>query len=228
SAHYADRLEEHGVFESIDVIWNGIDDDALDQVLAGRSAVRRPGRPRLVWAGRLSGEKRVLPFLRAVADADLDADVEVIGGGGQLEPARRLAEDLGLAGSVRMSGRIPYADALQRIADADALVQTSIGFETQGMTVFEAASFGVPSVLSDPDIAAELGGGSWLVESADTEAGRVSALAAALSRAVSDISDGAAPTPPADVADRFRQSSRTDAMISVYERVLAEHPVSRA
>jgi glycosyltransferase involved in cell wall biosynthesis len=227
SSHYANKLREHDVFGRVDAIWNGIDDDALDQVLARRPAVRQPGRPRLVWAGRLSAEKRVLPFLRAVADARLDAEVEVIGGGGQLETARRLAEDLGLAGSVRISGRIPYAAALQRIADADALVQTSIGFETQGMTVFEAASFGIPSVLSDPDIAAELGSGSWLVQSAGTEADRVASLAATLRRAVSDIRLGTAPKPPGDVAERFRQSSRTEAMITVYERALAGHPVSR-
>ncbi|HTN54781.1 MAG TPA: glycosyltransferase [Microbacterium sp.] len=228
SAHYARRLREHDVFDRIDVIWNGIDDEVLDQVLAGRPAVRRPGRPRLVWAGRLSAEKRVLPFLRAVADADIDADIEVIGDGGQLEAARRLAEDLGLAGTVRMSGRIAYADALRRIADADALVQTSIGFETQGMTVFEAASFGVPSVLSDPDIAAELGSGSWLVEDASAEADRVPALAAALRRAVCDIRGGTAPKPPADIGERFRQSSRTEAMIEVYERVLAAHRAARS
>jgi len=226
SSHYAARLQEHDVFDRVDVIWNGIDDDLLGQVLARRHAVRRLNRPRLVWAGRLSGEKRVLPFLRAVAEARIDADIEVIGGGGQLEPARRLVDDLGLTATVRLSGRIPYADALQRIADADALVQTSIGFETQGMTVFEAASFGVPSVLSDPDIAAELGSGFWLVDQADAEPDRVHALAAVLRRAVSEINGGTAPKPAADVGARFRQSSRTRAMIEVYERVLAAHPVS--
>ncbi len=36
--------------------------------------------------------------------------------------------------SVVFAGRMPYGESLQRLAAADALVQTSIGFETQGMT----------------------------------------------------------------------------------------------
>src|SRR5690606_4664356 len=32
SAHFARRLEEHGVFESVDVVWNGIDDEVREEV----------------------------------------------------------------------------------------------------------------------------------------------------------------------------------------------------
>lgn len=64
--------------------------------------------------------------------------------------------------------RAPHAcRPLARIAAADALVQTSIGFETVGMTPFEAATLGTPSIISDPDIAAELGAGFWAVADAD-------------------------------------------------------------
>ena len=38
---------------------------------------------------------------------------------------------------------------LAELRRADALVQTSQGFETQGMTVYEAAALGTPSLLSD-------------------------------------------------------------------------------
>jgi hypothetical protein len=48
----------------------------------------------------------------------------------------------------------------------------------------------------------------------------VDALAAALTRAVADIGAGRAVAPNPAVRDRFRQSSRTAAMIAVYERVL--------
>jgi len=36
-----------------------------------------------VWVGRMSPEKRLLPFLDALADSGVAADVTVIGGGGQ-------------------------------------------------------------------------------------------------------------------------------------------------
>lgn len=216
SGHFARRLEQHGVAATVDVIWNGIDDDVLDAVLAAGRAVRRPGRPRFVWLGRMSPEKRLLPFLEAVADSGIDAEVEIIGGGGQLRAARRLVERRAPAASVVFSGRLPYAETLRRIADADAVVQTSIGFETQGMTVFEAASLGTPAVVSDPDIAAELGEGTWPVMDAS-----VAALAAALRGAAADIDGGSPVVPDPTVAERFRQSSRTAAMVTVYRRAVA-------
>lgn len=224
SGHFARRLEQHGVFDRVDVVWNGIDDELLAQTLAARAADARPARPRFVWLGRMSPEKRLLPFLEAVVESGVDADVEVIGGGGQLRAAEKIARG---HGGIRFAGRLSYAETLARIAAADAVVQTSIGFETQGMTPFEAATLGTPTVVSDPDIAGELRGGLWEVPDAaggrtSSEAQRITALAETLQRAASDIAAGTAPTPDPDVAAAFRQSSRTAAMIDIYERVLAE------
>lgn len=211
SGHFARRLEEHEVFESVDVVWNGIDDDLLAEVLAAREP-QGDRRPRFVWLGRMSPEKRLLPFLEAVVASQVDADIEVIGGGGQLRAAERIARG---HDGIRFAGRLPYAETLDRIAAADAVVQTSIGFETQGMTPFEAAALGTPTIVSDPDIAAELRGGLWAVPDAS-----VTALAETLQRAASDIIAGRAPAPDPEVAEKFRQSSRTAAMIEIYERVL--------
>lgn len=215
SGHFARRLEQHGVAASVDVIWNGIDDDVLDAALAFGPSARRPGRPRFVWLGRMSPEKRLLPFLEAVAASGIDAEVEVIGGGAQLAAARRFVERARPTAAVTFAGRLPYAETLARLADADAVAQTSIGFETQGMTVFEAASLGTPAVVSDPDIAAELGGGVWAVTDAT-----VPALAEALRRAAADIAAGSPVRPHPSIAERFRQSSRTAAMVGVYERAV--------
>jgi glycosyltransferase involved in cell wall biosynthesis len=221
SSHFARRLERHGVVPAsggVDVIWNGIDDDVLDEALAADLAApavgREVGAARFVWLGRMSPEKRLLPFLEALADSGIRADVEVIGGGGQLAAARRLVKRRRPAASVVFAGRQTYTETLRRIRAADAVVQTSIGFETQGMTVFEAASLGTPAVVSDPDIAAELGSGYWGVADASTPA-----LAAALRQAAADVEAGTAPVPDASIRERFRQSSRTAAMIEVYDRV---------
>lgn len=216
SAHFARRLEAHDVYPSVDVVWNGIDDDVLDAALAAPRAARVVGPPRLVWVGRMSAEKRLLPFLEALAASGVVADVEVIGGGGQLRAARRLVRRLRPAASVVFAGRLPYPETLRRIAAADAVVQTSLGFETQGMTVFEAASLGTPSIVSDPDIAAELGSGLWRVTD-----GSNAALAATIRAAADDIARGSAPTPEPQIAELFRQSSRTAAMAAVYERAVA-------
>lgn len=216
SAHFARRLEQHGVAREVDVVWNGIDDDVLDLTLATERSGRRAGRARFIWLGRMSPEKRLLPFLEAVGESGIDAEIEIVGGGAQLAAARRFVERTAPNATITFAGRLPYAETLRRLADADAVVQTSIGFETQGMTVFEAASLGTPAVVSDPDIASELGGGVWAVPDATT-----AALAATLRRAVSDIAAGTAVSPDPSIAERFRQSSRTAAMIAVYERAIA-------
>lgn len=219
SGHFARRLEEHRVFPSVNVVWNGIDDDLLDAALVERAGAggRAPGRARFVWLGRMSPEKRLLPFLRAVVESGVDADIEIIGGGGQLHAAQRIAR--GHPG-VRFAGRLDYRETLARIAAADAVVQTSIGFETQGMTPFEAAALGTPTVVSDPDIAAELRDGFWAVPDAGApEPRRIAALGETLRRAASDIVAGRAPLPDPQVAADFRQSSRTAAMVAVYRRV---------
>jgi glycosyltransferase involved in cell wall biosynthesis len=168
----------------------------------------------------MSPEKRLLPFLRALAASGVRAEVDVLGGGGQLRAARRLVEKERPAASVTFSGRIPYLDVLRRLAAADALVQTSIGFETQGMTPFEAGALGTPTIVSDPDIGAELCAGLWQVPPAHDPQARVDALAVTLRQAVSDIGSGQAPRPSPEVAQKFRQSSRTRAMLDVYRRVL--------
>ena len=221
SGHFARRLEAHGVFGSVDVVWNGIDDDVLERVRAATPAVRAAGPPRFVWLGRMSPEKRLLPFLEALAQAGVACEVEVIGAGAQLAAARRLVRDRALP--VRFAGTLPYDEVLRRIAAADALVQTSIGFETQGMTPFEAASLGTPSVISDPDIAAEIGRGVWRVDAPVDEPGRVRALSAALRRAAADIAAGTAPAADPEMPAKFRQSSRTAAMVAVYERAVGEN-----
>lgn len=232
SAHFARRLEQHDVVPGVvpstatapagvDVIWNGIDDDILDEVLAERAHPEARPRPRFVWLGRMSPEKRLLPFLEALAASEVDADVEVIGGGGQLRAARRLIERLRPRPTVVFAGRMPYAQTLRRIAAADAVVQTSIGFETQGMTIFEAASLGTPSIVSDPDLGAELGAGFWPVGDGVTADPSVAALADALWAAASDISNGTPRVPDPTIRERFRQSSRTAAMVGVYQRVTA-------
>lgn len=220
SGHFARRLEQHGVFGSVDVIWNGIDDEVREQVLAAAPVERVPGRPRFIWLGRMSPEKRLLPFLEAVVASDVDADIEIVGGGGERRAAERIAARAGRPG-IRFAGRIGYADVLGRIAAADAVVQTSIGFETQGMTPFEAATLGTPTIVNDPDIAGELRGGLWAVPAALDEPVRVAALAETLRLAASEIAAGRAPEPDPQVAADFRQSSRTAAMLEVYERAIS-------
>ncbi|MGO2660347.1 glycosyltransferase family 4 protein [Mycetocola reblochoni] len=223
SGHFARLLERTGAASGVQVVWNGVDDAVIDEILSGAP---RPGaraesrRPVFLWTGRMSQEKRFLEFLDAVAAADLDAEYRVYGQGLLLSQGRERVAAMERAGSrstVRFLGKVGYRESLQRIRDADALVQTSIGFETQGMTVFEAAALGTASIVSDPNIAAELPDGAC-TRPAD---GSVSALADALAEAEARIRSGRWLRVPAMASERVLQSRQTERMLEVYRSALA-------
>ncbi|MGK0721901.1 glycosyltransferase [Leucobacter sp. W1478] len=215
STHFANQLMRRGVAREVLVTRNGVD-DAL--VAAIREASRSEHtRPRLVWLGRMSHEKRVLEFVDALALARIDADVTLYGAGLLLPQVRARVAALGLADRVTLAGPVSHDEALAAIHDADALVQTSIGFETQGLTPFEAALLGTPTIFCDPAIAADVAvSPSWLV--ADSS---VDALARTLAEAVTAIA--AAPgrlRVPFEQAREFLQSEQTGRLLKQYERLL--------
>jgi glycosyltransferase involved in cell wall biosynthesis len=87
---------------------------------------------------------------------------------------------------VKFHGKLPHREILQVFADADVVMQTSIGFETQGLTVYEAAATGTPTILCDAKISAELPEGSnWL-----DQTGTIKGLAKTIKKANKEISEG--------------------------------------
>ena len=224
SHHFARDLELHNVAPKVEVVHTGVDDDVVKSILASaqadaaQSAVdRKSGKAvKLVWAGRMQPEKRPLEFIRAVKLSGINAEVNVYGKGYLLNKAQRLVSELGLEGQVKFHGAVPYAKILRVYADADALAQTSVGFETQGMTVYEAAAVGTPSILCDTNIAAEFAEGTHWVVNDDS----VEALAATLKQAVADIEAGDQRGTRLFDEDHLLQSGATKRMINFYESVL--------
>lgn len=212
SHHFAEELRTRGVTgrQLVEVIPSGIDDDLLDR-LRGEERDANP-EPVLVWSGRMSPEKRVRPLIEAFIRMREPAQLVLIGGGLEADEVAARVRDAGVRDRVRMTGHLPYEHALREIRGADALVQTSIGFETQGMTPYEATALGTPTVFSDPKIHRELDvAPSWIVEDPSVEA-----LAKTLNIVATEVVGLRVP----DVfAEEMRQSHRTQQMLSVYERV---------
>ena len=184
SKHFAKLLREKSVAADIDVLITGVDDDLLGEVKRTTPSPQKP--PHFVWAGRMQPEKRLLQTIEAFARAKGKATLGIYGFGPLERAAKNLVRARGLSKRVKFRGKLPHREILQVFADADVVMQTSIGFETQGLTVYEAAAVGTPTLLCDPKIAAELpGDSSWL-----DDTGSIEGLAKTIRRAVKDVSEG--------------------------------------
>jgi 1,2-diacylglycerol 3-alpha-glucosyltransferase len=215
SRHFAQLLQDRGVFPAVDVVPNGLDDAVVSGLLA--SSRHQSARPRLAWVGRFSAEKRLLPFLEAVRISGIDADIHVFGDGGQRRRAEAAVRRIQTA-DVVLHGKVPYQRLLAELRASDVLVQTSQDFETQGMTVFEAAALGTPSILSDHRIAEDLRDGFHWRTPDDT----VEGLARTLVDAVGDIRSGRARRNEG-VGSAFLQSRQTAAMVEIYLAAMLGH-----
>jgi glycosyltransferase involved in cell wall biosynthesis len=184
SSHFAELLKEKGVASEVDVMITGVDDDLLADVSRTAPVPQKPVH--FVWAGRMQPEKRILQTIEAFAKAKTNATLDIYGFGPLERAAKNLVRARLLSKRVKFHGKLPHKDILQVFADADAVMQTSIGFETQGLTVYEAAATGTPTILCDSKISAELPKGSnWL-----DQTGSIKSLAKTIRKANNEISEG--------------------------------------
>ena len=220
SGHFARELENHRVVEKALVFPNGVDDDVVEGI---HPMVHEDLKRQLdfVWAGRLSGEKRITEFLGAFHTANLPNVHLNLYGSGQLETkVRLLIVQLGLNKSVTYHGRLPHRELVARFAEADLVAQSSVGFETQGMTVYESIAVGTPVLVADPKIAAELPSENvWLSKTPS-----VDDMARAMTRAAKDIRSGKTKR-ALDTGDwSVLQSQITAKMIEIYKKAIQEGP----
>ena len=94
-----------------------------------------------LYVGRLSEEKGVRLFCKAVSDLNLKATVV---GDGYL--MNELSESYP---EIEFTGWQNYDGVRKYILQARCLIFPSLWYETFGLTILEAAAFGVPSIVSD-------------------------------------------------------------------------------
>jgi glycosyltransferase involved in cell wall biosynthesis len=131
-----------------------------------------------------------------------------------------LVRQLGITKTAHIKGRLPHKKLVATFATADAVCQTSIGFETQGMTVYEAVSVGTPVFVVDPQIAGELPAENvWLSKKPD-----VDSMAKSLKAMVADIRSGNNKRAHATAEWTVLQSKLTAKWLSIYEQAIAQGP----
>jgi len=106
--------------------------------------------PSLLYYGRLKRYKRVDMLVKALAEIRRELPqtrLHVVGAGSEMESLRRLAQDLGCADAITFHGYLPDDERWNVVASCWVNIQPSLK-EGWGLTVLEAAQFGVPTVAS--------------------------------------------------------------------------------
>ena len=104
---------------------------------------------RILFVGRVTGEKSIDVLLRAVASLDpaLDAKLEIVGGGDLLNQLQVLASTLGIRSRVTFTGYVTEAELHEALARSSVFAMPSIA-ELQSIATLEAMASGLPVVAA--------------------------------------------------------------------------------
>ncbi len=163
SAHFKDKLTHYGVKTEIKVLPNAYPDAEFPADLPEKTL--KPGQIlRIIWHSRVSAEKRIMPFLRALNllnQTNSNFSLDVYGGGGDFFRAKRFARRHHLP--VNFHGNAPFATIQKSLQSAHLDVLVSYNFDTFGMTLIEAEAYNTPVFICDPDMQEVIPKGSFIL-----------------------------------------------------------------
>lgn len=173
SEHFRKKLMHYGVNKDIEVFPNGFSDANYPKnpdikKLAPNEEMR------IVWHSRVSAEKRMMPFLHALAKVNGKFHMDVYGGGGDYFRAQRFARRHGL--DVKFHGNASFETVQHAIANSHLDVLVSFDFDTFGMTLIEAEAHGVPVFFCDPDMQEVVPKGSYVMSESESPEDMAKAL----------------------------------------------------
>lgn len=157
SQHFADKLKHYGVSRPITPVSNGVEDKvALGTDWKIRKVSKASHEPiRIIWTSRLSKEKRIMPFLESLKLVKEDSDrffFTAVGDGNEFEAAKKYVLENGLSKNVKFLGAVPHEKVLELLKTEHLSIINSYGFDTQGLTILEAAATGLPVIYCDRDM----------------------------------------------------------------------------
>ncbi|MBB5632216.1 glycosyltransferase involved in cell wall biosynthesis [Cryobacterium mesophilum] len=105
---------------------------------------------RILFVGRVTGEKHIDVLIRAVArlDPSLEAKLEIVGGGDLMNHLKKLASDLGVADRTTFTGYVSEEELKAAYTNATVFAIPSIA-ELQSIATMEAMSSGLPVVAAN-------------------------------------------------------------------------------
>ncbi len=149
SNHFARKLEHYGVTRPFVQVSNGVSAELVQEDFAVRE-LDDGAVLKLVWNSRLSREKRILPFLQAVAMLKRPYLLHVYGDGNQLKAAKKYAKRNDL--KVKFYGMQKREKIVRSMTEAHLSVLASYNFDNQPMTLLEAEATGLPVFFCDPNM----------------------------------------------------------------------------
>ena len=160
SAHFREKLIRYGATDNIKVFPNGYPDRSFPKEATVKTLA--PDQElKIVWHSRVSAEKRMMPFLRALNKVKGKYHMDVYGGGGDYFRAKRFVRRHHL--NVKFHGNVTFETVQKAISTSHLDVLVSYNFDTFGMTLIEAEAHGVPVFFCDPDMKEVVPAGSYVI-----------------------------------------------------------------
>ncbi|WP_369851395.1 glycosyltransferase [Cryobacterium sp. Y82] len=140
----AQFLEKYTGLTGVHAISCGIDADNYAPNFEPRT------ENRILFVGRVTGEKQIDVLLQAAAllSPDLDARIEIVGGGDQKRNLEHLADTLGIRSRVTFTGYVTDDELRAAYSRATVFAMPSIA-ELQSIATMEAMASGLPIVAAD-------------------------------------------------------------------------------
>ena len=156
SENFRNLLIHYGVTRKIVPLHHGVPDSLTEELAAIKEL--KTGEPiRIIWHSRLSGEKRILPFLEALnlltenkllRTPNFTYHLDVYGDGPDLPLAKTYAKLHRL--NVKFHGDTEYNEIHENLKTSHLDVLVSYNYDTFGMILIEAEAAGVPVLIADP------------------------------------------------------------------------------
>jgi glycosyltransferase involved in cell wall biosynthesis len=209
----ADAIVSHGLRKEVKVIGNVI--PGIERPLPGRGQAYRF----MMVADLVDKTKNVSGVLRAIRqckDEGLPVELDVIGGGEDMDMLKQQASNLGLNGSVRWHGRVSQPEVLDRMAHTGTVIINS-NVETFSVVTGEALAMGKPVIATrcgGPQAFIQESNGVLIEPKNDTQ------LAEAMRTMVRDHHRYDPATIRRTIAERFSPRSVGEQFRSLYQQVL--------
>lgn len=149
SEHFRKKLIHYGVKRPVVALHHGLSDELLKNEIKPKAL--KPGETlKIIWHSRLSGEKRILPFLEALSRVRGNYHLDIYGDGVDEQKAKLYAKTHRLNATFR--GAANFDEIWQALLKSHLDILVSYNFDTFGMTLLEATASGTPVLIVDKDM----------------------------------------------------------------------------